>query len=312
MGNYRDFFMQTTYNSPYMRDTPPKQKSFLRRHWIVLAIIPLAYLSALGSISYADYTQRNQESARIEQSIKETKTIYKKLADIKQAKIEAAKKAEAEAKAKAAAEAKAKAKAAAAAATAANQSTANCGVSDPASITVVINKKHCFSPLSWTPSDLTSVDGYAVRSSAATNLRAMMTAASKAGVPFGLTSTYRSYQNQVTTYNYWVATNGSYAAADTVSARPGFSEHQTGLAADLDAGSCALSCFGGTAQYTWLKKNAANYGYIERYPAGLTGITGYSPEPWHWRYVGVSVAKDMKTKGIETLESYFGVSGGGY
>jgi D-alanyl-D-alanine carboxypeptidase len=140
----------------------------------------------------------------------------------------------------------------------------------------------------------------------------MMNDAAASGNGFALSSAYRSYANQVATYNNWVAINGSAAAADTVSARPGYSEHQTGLAADLKVGSCVLECFGGTTQYAWLQAHASDYGFIERYPDGLTSITGYSPEAWHWRYVGPITAKDLKTKGIQTLEEYFGISGGDY
>lgn len=139
-----------------------------------------------------------------------------------------------------------------------------------------------------------------------------MAAAVAAGLGFDLSSAYRSYSDQQVTYNNWVRVNGSQAAADTVSARPGYSEHQTGLAADLKVGGCALECFANTAQYTWLTQHAANYGFIQRYPVGLTSITGYSPEAWHWRYVGVATATDMKAKGIQTLEQYFGITGGDY
>ena len=187
-----------------------------------------------------------------------------------------------------------------------------CDVTNPTSITVVVNKKHCFNPPSWAPPDLTYVDGYLMRTEAASHMQAMMNAASAAGSGFGITSAYRSYSDQVATYNHWVQVNGSAAAADTVSARPGYSEHQTGLAADLAAGGCALECFANTSQYTWLKANAANYGFIERYPPGLTSITGYSPEAWHWRYVGVPTATAMKNSGVQTLEAYFNISGGDY
>ena len=190
--------------------------------------------------------------------------------------------------------------------------SSSCGVSNPASIQVVINKKHCFTPLTYAPDNLVSVGGYPLRAEAAAAIQSMMAAASSAGTPFGITSAYRSYDNQITTYNYWVGVNGGTAAADTVSARPGYSEHQTGLVADLSVAGCALECFAGTAAYAWLKQHAGDYGFIERYPPGLTAITGYSPEAWHWRYVGVDVAKDMKAKGIQTLEQYFGVPGGDY
>lgn len=187
-----------------------------------------------------------------------------------------------------------------------------CQVDNPTSLTVVINKKHCFSPLEYEPADLTSFDGFLLRKDAADSLRQMSTAAITAGTPFSLSSAYRSYENQHVTYQHWVRTNGSQAAADTVSARPGYSEHQTGLAADLKVGSCALECFGGTSAYTWLKEHAAQYGFIERYPAGLTAITGYAPESWHWRYVGRETATDMQQKQLRTLEQYIGVEGGDY
>lgn len=187
-----------------------------------------------------------------------------------------------------------------------------CTVSHASSIHVVLNKKHCLSPIDWAPDDLVTVASFLLRSEAARYMEAMMNAASADGHPFSLTSTYRSYYDQINTYNYWVNTLGSQAQADTISARPGFSEHQTGLTADLQASNCVLDCFGGTSQYQWLLTNASNYGYIERYPEGLTSITGYSPEAWHWRYVGVDTARDMKDKGIQTLEQYFGIEGGDY
>lgn len=232
-------------------------------------------------------------------------------------KTSTAKRAEAEAKAKMEAEVKAQAEteakiAAANAAKITEAPESTCGIKDASAITVIINKKHCFNPLTWAPSDLTSLNGFLLRKEAVEHMRTMMAASVAAGNNFELSSAYRSYSDQVTTYNTWVAVNGGTTAADTVSARPGYSEHQTGLAADLKNGSCVLECFSSTVAYTWLQANAADYGFIERYPSGLSGITGYAPEAWHWRYVGVDVAKDMKSKGIQTLEQYFNISGGTY
>lgn len=262
------------------------------------------------------HADQSQQSAAAK-TLADQKVAFAKLdAEAKitlQKKIDAARAAEAAAKKAAAAKAAADAaNAAQAASLQASISNANCAVSNTSSLTVVINKKHCLNPLSYVPPNLISVDGYLMRSEAASAMQTMMAVAVKAGLPFGLTSTYRSYQNQVTTYNNWVAVNGSAALADQVSARPGYSEHQTGLAADLKVGSCVLDCFGTTGQYKWLVAHAASYGFIERYPAGLTSITGYDTESWHWRYVGPTTAQDMKQKGIETLEEYFGISGGGY
>lgn len=265
----------------------------------------------VSGMAYYDYAERVAETKRTADQQALFAQIDKQVAATKQKKLDDAKKAEAAAKASAAAnEAAQKAK------NAANPSgpTANkvCDVTNPASITVILNKIHCFKPIDWAPSDLTSIGGYLMRQEAATHMIEMMNAASHDGAGFELSSAYRSYANQQATYETWVVTNGSQAAADTVSARAGFSEHQTGLAADLKVSGCALECFGSTTQYAWLADHAADYGFIRRYPIGLTSITGYSPEAWHWRYVGIATAHDMKIKGIETMEQYFGVSGGDY
>lgn len=184
--------------------------------------------------------------------------------------------------------------------------------SDPSDIDILVNKAHCLSPLDFAPSDLIAIDGYLISAKAAPHLKDMLSAAANAGLTITLTSTYRSYANQITTYNGWVVANGSTEAADTVSARPGFSEHQTGFAADLGTSGCALECFAGTPHYAWLQQHAASYGFIQRYYAGYEGITGYSPEAWHYRYVGPDTALDMKAKGIKTLEQYWNISGGDY
>jgi len=140
----------------------------------------------------------------------------------------------------------------------------------------------------------------------------MMNAAAAAGQALAVTSSYRSYATQVTTYNYWVSISGK-DGADTYSARPGYSEHQTGLALDVQtADGRSLSNFAGTSQYQWLQAHAHEYGFIQRYVAGYESVTGYSAEEWHYRYVGVDVATDMRTKGIKTLEQYWSMTGGDY
>lgn len=166
-------------------------------------------------------------------------------------------------------------------------------------------------PLSFIPSDLVTTNGATLSAKAADSFNKMFAAAAAAGQPFTVSSSYRSYQTQVSTYNYWVSVNGQ-AAADTVSARPGFSEHQTGFVIDVGAGSCILDCFGGTSQYSWFQKNAATYGFIQRYYLGYEHITGYAGEEWHYRYVGTAVAKDMQARGIKTLEQYWNIEGGDY
>lgn len=281
------------------------------RRWGFFALLGtlfIVFAIVLGGVLYF-----GDKSIAAERS--QTDADLKKL-DEKLASIKARKAAE-----KRAAEAAAKQKAAADAALSAQQAgqvvtPAGCAIKgahgNPNSIDVIINKKHCFSPIDFVPSDLTSFNGYLLSAKIVPDLTTLFEAASAAGVPLSMTSSYRSYANQVETYNHWVRTNGSTAAADTVSARPGYSEHQTGFAFDLSAGSCSLECFRGSAQYMWMQTNAANYGFVERYPEGLTAVTGYSPEAWHWRYVGKASALEMKAKGIKTLEQLWNISGGGY
>lgn len=189
---------------------------------------------------------------------------------------------------------------------------------DPSRIDVLVNKKHCIQPLTFAPSDLVSLStsvpgdsGFQMKREAALAYNQLSTAAKNAGYEIRVTSTYRSYYDQVTTYNYWVGISGK-DEADTYSARPGYSEHQTGMAIDIAYGTCALSCFGGTSAYTWFEANAADYGFIQRYYKGYEAITGYDAEEWHYRYVGPAVAKDMRAKGIKTLEQYWGMTGGDY
>lgn len=184
------------------------------------------------------------------------------------------------------------------------QNSENCDAQNPDSLLAVISKQHCFSPLDWAPNDLENIGDFILRRQAAAQANAMFSAANNQGITFTLTSAYRSYVGQQATYKEWVSLAGDTAAADAVSARPGYSEHQTGLAIDLKTNGCALECFATTAAYQWLTAHAAEYGFIERYPQGLSIITGYAPEAWHWRYVGITAAKDMKTKDIKTLEQY--------
>lgn len=182
---------------------------------------------------------------------------------------------------------------------------------NPNNIDVLVNKKHCLQPVTFAPSDLVTANGATLSAKAMPAYNQLFAAAAAAGQGFYVTSSYRSYNDQVATYNYWVGTSGQ-AGADTYSARPGYSEHQTGLAFDVAANGCVLDCFGSTSQYQWLQQNAADYGFIQRYYAGLESVTGYKAEEWHYRYVGIQVAKDMKAKGIKTLEQYWGLAGGTY
>lgn len=183
--------------------------------------------------------------------------------------------------------------------------------SEAASVTVVVNKKHRL-PSDYAPA-LVGVAGGQMRSDAAAALSELLAAAQNAGNSMVIVSSYRSYQTQVSTYQYWVDMQGQ-AQADRESARPGHSEHQTGLAVDLGNpdGSCRLlACFGSGAAGQWLAAHAHEYGFIIRYPDGKEEITGYIYEPWHVRFMGKTVAAEIKSSGL-TLDQFYGVEGGGY
>lgn len=182
---------------------------------------------------------------------------------------------------------------------------------EASSITVVVNKKHKL-PSTYVP-DLTDVTGGQMRSEAAQAMTSLLFKANEAGVGMKIISSYRSYNTQVSTYQKWVNLQGQ-AEADRGSARPGHSEHQTGLSADLanPDGSCnLLACFGTGAQGVWLANNAHTYGFIIRYPEGKESLTGYQYEPWHVRYVGVDTATAIYQSGL-TMDQYYGVEAGGY
>ncbi len=116
-------------------------------------------------------------------------------------------------------------------------------------------------------------------------------------------SAYRSYKYQERLYNSYKEKDGKNSA-DTYSARPGFSEHQTGLSLDIDNINTDFNNFEKTKEYKWMIKNCYKYGFILRFPKGKEYITGYQEEPWHYRYVGIPTAKYI-TKNNITLEEYY-------
>ncbi len=127
--------------------------------------------------------------------------------------------------------------------------------------------------------------------------------AAKQGINLFIVSGFRSYSTQASIYNNYVAQDGK-AEADRYSARPGHSEHQTGLAFDLNSLS---QSFENTAEGKWLAANCYKYGFIIRYPKGKENITGYMYEPWHVRYLGTETATAVYNSG-KTLEEYLGVN----
>lgn len=127
--------------------------------------------------------------------------------------------------------------------------------------------------------------------------------AAKENLDIYIGSDFRDYQYQVTIYNNYCELYG-WEMADTFSARPGHSEHQTGYTIDCNS---IDDSFGETPESAWLAEHCADYGFIIRFPEGKEDITGYKYEPWHIRYVGVETAKEIDTLGV-SLEEYLGVN----
>jgi D-alanyl-D-alanine carboxypeptidase len=194
---------------------------------------------------------------------------------------------------------------------------------DPSSIWIVVNKKHSLVPSSYAPSDLVipnvplrvpGNESMQLRKITATALETMFTAAKAQDVNLKLSSGYRSYQYQVSLYGSYVK-GSSITEADKTSARPGYSEHQTGLAADIEPLSekCDIdACFATTPEGIWLAANAYKYGFIIRYTEDKVAITGYNYEPWHVRYVGIDLAQELHTEKVATLEEFFTITSGDY
>lgn len=124
----------------------------------------------------------------------------------------------------------------------------------------------------------------------------------KGGLNIRLISSYRSYSYQETLYNSYVEKDG-HNKADTYSARPGFSEHQTGLVIDIDNEILPYERFEETEEFKWMEENAHKFGFILRYPKDKEEITGYSYESWHYRYVGREIASYLKENNL-TLDEY--------
>lgn len=184
---------------------------------------------------------------------------------------------------------------------------------DPSSLWVIANKQHQLSPANYVPGDLVTVSGAIISNQAVVDFKAMLAAAGAESVRLTAISSYRSYGTQNTLYNSYVANHGQ-AAADTFSARPGYSEHQTGLAIDFGNNadpSCNFDdCYANMPDGKWLATHAHEYGFILRYTNENQQITGYKNEPWHYRYVGRELSAEMKKQSITTLEQFFGVNGG--
>lgn len=186
---------------------------------------------------------------------------------------------------------------------------------EASSIWVVVNKGRIL-PTSYAPANLvapnvplrlSSINSEMhVRADTAAAMEKMFAAAKIDGISLKLESGYRSYAEQASVYAGYVSASGQQQA-DTFSARPGHSEHQTGLAADIEPSdrTCEVEqCFETTPEGKWLAANAYKYGFTIRYKKNTQNLTGYEFEPWHIRYVGIELAAQLNNSG-QTLEQYF-------
>ncbi len=177
---------------------------------------------------------------------------------------------------------------------------------------ILVNKTHSL-PDGYVPSELVSPKVSSANSAktkmtseAAAALEALFAKAKRDNIKLTAISGYRSYERQKAIFASNTGKYGSAEAANQFSARPGQSEHQTGLAMDVSSSSVNFAltqAFAETREGQWLKENAPHFGFIIRYPRDREAITGYQFEPWHIRYVGKSASLEMAARNI-TLEEY--------
>ncbi|KUO61305.1 MAG: D-alanyl-D-alanine carboxypeptidase [Gracilibacter sp. BRH_c7a] len=189
--------------------------------------------------------------------------------------------------------------------------------SDITSITVLVNKQNHLSD-DYVPPDLVEpnipftfaekAEKRLLRQEAASHLEELFTVAQENDIILYGVSGYRSYQTQEYLFQYFVQRDGSEEKANQISARPGESEHQTGLAMDVTSESVnfgLIESFGDTKEYEWLKDNAHLFGFVVRYPQGKEHITEYTYEPWHLRYVGQELALKLYENNMSYEEYLF-------
>ena len=173
----------------------------------------------------------------------------------------------------------------------------------------ILVNKYIYMENDYIPENLEDLDtsysrsGMKLVKSAKDSLEKMIESAKNDGYTIRVMSSYRSYNYQVNLYNRYVNTDGK-EAADTYSARPGFSEHQTGLCVDIDDSKINYTNFEKSESFKWMQENAHLYGFILRYPEDKTEITGYTYESWHYRYVGKEIATYIKKHNI-TFDEYY-------
>lgn len=184
---------------------------------------------------------------------------------------------------------------------------------DPTDILILVNKQNRAPavPVTLVKPDVTPTresvaENIYMRPEAASALEALFEGAAEAGLTLYATSGYRSYSTQKAVFDRKAAERGEQAANRSV-AKPGYSEHQTGLAMDIEGettlGTGLTEAFGESPEGIWVAEHCHEYGFIIRYPKDKTNITGYTYEPWHIRYVGVEAAMEITELGV-TFEEY--------
>lgn len=173
----------------------------------------------------------------------------------------------------------------------------------------ILVNKYLYLDENYVPEQLESISTQYSRSgmklvhSAKDAFENMAKAALDDGMKIIAMSSYRGYDYQVNLYNRYVTSDG-VEAADTYSARPGFSEHQTGLCVDIYDGVVDYTNFEQSKSFHWMQENAHKYGFILRYPKDMEHITGYQYESWHYRYVGEKIATYIYKNNI-TFDEYY-------
>lgn len=169
-------------------------------------------------------------------------------------------------------------------------------------IVTLVNKYNHISK-DYIPKDLIQIDNLFINKEAYENYLNMKNDMNKEDLNIRIISAYRSYDYQEELYNRYLQKE-KQEIVDTYSARPGFSEHHTGLAIDVDNTKLDFNKFYLTKEFIWMNDNAYKYGFILRYPKDKENITGYKYEPWHYRYIGKEIASYIK-KHNSTFEEYY-------
>lgn len=183
------------------------------------------------------------------------------------------------------------------------------------SVWVLVNKARPLNPINYEPkvekprfkkNSISNPKSYKLRADAAAAISKLDAQLFKeTGMRITLNSAYRSFDSQLAMHNFMMKKFGKIKG-ENIAAREGYSEHQTGLAADLTP--VAVNCKKCTRAggYKWLADNSWKFGFILRYPSGKSKVTGYQYEPWHFRYVGQMLAEEYHYLGAKTLEEFFG------